>query len=338
MILFTRVGPRPAGSPAAVLLFGSGRLGAAIRESLERGASWKTEAIPFPWGDARGLEAAADAAIRRAVGISGPRGRAAVVWAAGACGFAATEEEASGEALAFGTVLAVAMGIAAATDPGSVDFHLLSSAGGLFEGQLGVGTSSHPAPLRPYGRLKLAEERCALDAAATLRLRVYRASSVYGPVRDGRRMGLVSTLVRDCAMGWETPIFGDMDTLRDYVHADDAGSFVARAVAVPGAVPAPSVSFLASGKATSIRDVLALVARASGRECRVRPRPGGDNDRPITFSPSVLPPGWKPRDLGAGILHVHRDFLAAKKGRGAKVPVAGRKAEPKAKRKAKRKK
>jgi UDP-glucose 4-epimerase len=313
LILLARTGAGAPGSPTAILLFGSGRLGSAIRESLDRAGGWKSASIPFPWDDPRGLEEAADRTIQRAAKLVGARGRVAVVWSAGACGFTATEEDAAAEAVSFGTVLAVALGIAEGSRAGSVDLHLLSSAGGLFEGRLDVGLSSTPAPQRPYGRLKLAEERCVLGAAATLRVRIYRVSSVYGPIREGRRMGLVSTLVRDCDEGRETPIFGGMDTLRDYVHADDVGAFVARAVTAPAADPSPSVVFLASGKATSIRDVLATVARVTGKQCRVRAKKGGDNDRPITFSPAALPVGWKPRELERGIRDVHEDWIASRK-------------------------
>ena len=330
MILLARTGGGALGSPTAILLFGSGRLGSAIRESLVRVGGWMSASIPFPWDDPRGLEEAADRTILRALRLVGARGRVAVVWSAGACGFAASEEDAAAEALSFGTMLAVALGIAERSGPLSVDLHLLSSAGGLFEGQVDVGPDSTPAPLRPYGRLKLAEERCVLDTAGTLRVRVYRVSSVYGPIRENRRMGLVSTLVRDCDEGRETPIFGGMDTLRDYVHADDVGAFVARAVAAPASDPAPSVVFLASGKGTSIRDVVAAVSRATGKECRVRAKKGGDNDRPITFSPSVRPPGWNPRDLERGIRDVHEDWVAARKPAPKPVP------KPKAKAKAKR--
>ena len=38
------------------------------------------------------------------------------------------------------------------------DFFLMSSIGGLFEGQALINSESNPKPLRPYGKLKLSQE------------------------------------------------------------------------------------------------------------------------------------------------------------------------------------
>ena len=49
-------------------------------------------------------------------------------------------------------------------------FFLVSSAGGLFEGQRNVGDRSQPSPMRPYGFLKLRQEKLLQDAPPALSL------------------------------------------------------------------------------------------------------------------------------------------------------------------------
>jgi UDP-glucose 4-epimerase len=45
-----------------------------------------------------------------------------------------------------------------------VDFHMMSSAGGLFESQTHCSEHSIPRPLRPYGTGKLMQERALAQA------------------------------------------------------------------------------------------------------------------------------------------------------------------------------
>ena len=306
MILLHRAG-EDAGGSAAAALFGSGRVGSSILDALSVPGDLVASSLPFPWTGGDGLRtAAADVASRMRDSLP-EGGRAAVIWAAGACGFSATEEAAAAELVSFGEVLGIARTLAAAGNP--VDFHLLSSGGGLFEGRSGILRTDEPRPKRAYGRLKLEEERRAL-AEPGVRVRIYRVSSVYGPLRPGHRLGLVCTLVGNTVAGKATPLFGDPATRRDYVFAPDVGAFVARTVREGGDDPAPRTLFLASGRATSIAEAVATVGRVLGREPLVEIRDGGDNRSDITFSPTALPAGFAPVDLETGVRAVRQDLLA----------------------------
>jgi UDP-glucose 4-epimerase len=277
-----------------------------VRDSLEA-AGLRAAALPFTWARPEGLAAEGEAIALRAEALRGPGGRAAVAWCAGACGFSATEEEARAEAAAFAEVLAVARRLGAGA-AGPVDFHVVSSAGGLYEGRTGVLPGDPPEPRRPYGRLKVEEEERA-RAEPAVRAFVHRVASVYGPLRPGRRRGLLCTLVANTLEDRATPIYGDLATRRDYVHAGDVAAFLARRILEPGEDPRPRTALLASGQATSVGEALAVVARVLGREPRVEVRTGGDNRSPITFSPGALPSGFAPRGVEEGVRDVRDDAL-----------------------------
>jgi nucleoside-diphosphate-sugar epimerase len=188
----------------------------------------------------------------------------------------------------------------------------VSSAGGLYEGRRLVGPRTEPRPLRPYGRLKLAQEEALAASPAPLDARVYRLSSVYGHVAGGRRRGLIPTLLADGLRRRTSTVTGRPDTLRDFVWVEDVGRFVARELLRTGRGPVPAVTTLAAGRPASLHEVRRLIESALGRRLHVTyaPRDAGTAD--ITFSPAALPPGWQPTDLRLGIRRV-RDRLL---GRG----------------------
>ena len=178
--------------------------------------------------------------------------------------------------------------------------HLVSSAGGLFEGQLFCDAESAPAPLRPYGEGKLRQEALARACGGAARVHVYRPSSVYGASPSGR-VGLVTALIGDALRGRTTRIVGRPDTLRDYVHAGDVGRFIARAVmgAEPGA--GCETHLLAQGRPAAMSEVIAHVERVLGLCPSLRFDPAPGNARHMSFRRSALPAGWRQVDLATGI-------------------------------------
>src|ERR1041385_672024 len=76
-------------------------------------------------------------------------------------------------------------------------FHLLSSAGGLYNGQRNVGRDSVPFATNPYGRAKLEQERQLHLALAHTQRMIYRPASVYGFAGPGTRLGLVAALIHN---------------------------------------------------------------------------------------------------------------------------------------------
>lgn len=290
MLVLRRPGGTASGSTAA--LFGLGLIGGQVAEALRAGGYARTACLPFAWGAAR--ERPRELADIMALLEAAP-GRLDVVWSAGAGGFGMGEAAADLEFADFSDVLGLAGTLAGHRAPGTVRFHLLSSAGGLFEGQRDVTPQTPPVPKRTYGALKLRQEELLARAGELVRI-VYRPSSVYGLAGPGRRMGLIPTLMANGARYLVSTIYGAPDTLRDYVHVTDVARYVARQVGEPGG--ATRTLILATARPTSLSEVLAAVERTLKRKIFITYRAdASDNTAHITFSRETWPPDWRPEGI-----------------------------------------
>ena len=218
-----------------------------------------------------------------------------IIWCAGIGGFGMNEAEADQEFENFLAVLQLASNAARGSKQPFARFHLMSSGGGLFEGQLGVTLETPPAPRRCYSRLKLRQEQTLL-AARDLCGFIYRPSSVYGFSGAGKRLGLIPTLLINGSRYQVSTIFGTPDTLRDYVAAHDVGRFIARILA--SEQHNPEIFHLVSGVSRSLSEVKKIVEQAVNRKLFVCYREDiSNNIANITFSQLSLPKNWEPNDL-----------------------------------------
>jgi UDP-glucose 4-epimerase len=286
-----------------IAVFGVGLIGAATARTIQSMAPFDVSEVPCSWTDRRSQ---AEQLVRiRELLVSrierGPScswatpiaGRLTVLWSAGQAGFSATEREADDELSSFRNVLRTIQQIAAATRDTVVSFVLISSAGGLFEGQQLIGKHSVPAPRRPYGWLKLAQEEALLATGDSLIKRIYRPTSVYGFVRRGERRGLIPTLVAN-GLGYRvTTIVGRPSTLRDFVWVEDVASFLAKELLDLGHSNPVDMGILASGKPTSIIEVRQIVECAINRKLYVTYSPEVCNGADTTFSSDALPARWR---------------------------------------------
>jgi len=293
-----------ASEPCVVLLFGSGLVGGAVTGALQRLAAGATiERLNWVWPEPSSEQVtAAESAVHAAIAIR-PDTRLAVIWAAGLSGFGTSMPEMDTENEALGSVRALARRVAGDLSPARRSFVHVSSAGGLFEGQVACGLASVPAPLRPYGHGKLAQEN-AVEGDPDLGHRlIVRPSSVYGYATGGRR-GLVPALVAAAIQCRDASIFGALTTQRDFVFAPDIGRYIAARVLAPWPkMPAklPETVLLASGRPASVFEVIQLVEGYVGKALQLRIDPRPENGRDNTFLPSALPKGFQPTRLQEGI-------------------------------------
>ena len=232
-----------------------------------------------------------------------------LVWSAGRAGFFSSPAEMAAETGCVADAISLARRLRTVMSGCRLDFHFISSAGGLFEGQRTVHARSRPRPVRPYGQAKLAQEELLRRSFERGQLQIYRPSSVYGPLHRKPRQGLINTLVDDARGGRVTVLDANVMSLRDYVFAGDIGAFVARAVAAWRHDPqAPDVRFLVSARCTSIQEAMQKVQRTLSLRVNYRLDRDFGNSRHITFHPDVLPPGWRPSTLDVGI----RQFLVSR--------------------------
>jgi nucleoside-diphosphate-sugar epimerase len=289
------------------LLFGAGLVGGAVERALRRAASAEAGHLPYDWTDAAlraGHGAAIGAAVRAAAQRT-PPARISVIWAGGRSGFGSTVEDMATETALVAEVLDLAWRLRDAHPDATLDIHLLSSAGGLFEGMTHCDLDTPPRALRPYGEGKLAQEALLHVADGAARRRIYRPSSVYG-YWPGARFGLISALVGNALAGRVTRIVGNLGTVRDYVLAEDIGRFIAGRIQ-SAAGPAEATHLLANGRPTSMFEAIALVERVMNARLLLQFDPHPSNALNMSFLPSALPVGWCPTALPVGV-----DLVAAR--------------------------
>ena len=183
-----------------------------------------------------------------------------------------------------------------------VRFHMLSSAGGLFEGQRNVNSASLPAPKRPYGFLKLAQEKILTDCEELVQF-IYRPTSVYGFAGLNHRLGLIPTLLWNGSKNRVSTIYGAPETLRDYVWAEDVGAFIARMIA--SKTSSSDHFILASGKPSALFEILNHIEKMLNKKLFCHYIKSGDNAEHNTFSIKTHPLGWNPLELETGIRKTH---------------------------------
>jgi len=288
------------GASRFILLFGRGLIGDNIVTSLQSIGSTKTSELPYDW-ESKAARATCGEKILAQLRTGGSDvHRIDFIWAAGRAGFGAGEAELAPELSAFADVLELAQKSIDANPAALHVFHHTSSAGGLFEGQRLVNSDSAPGPKRPYGVCKLEQEHMLSRLGDSCKKLIYRPSSVYGYSARSLRTGVISALISNNLNRRMTRVFGNSDTIRDYISAADIGRFVStRVQAHPN--NNRTVYTLASGKPTSLYEVLCTVRSVTGQPLMLRFDPQPNNSDDITFDQSILPDDLKTIDLRTGI-------------------------------------
>lgn len=280
-----------------VILFGSGTIGGEIARSLLGLGATVAGGQDIAWDDPAARRA--QIASLPMTELAASRAHIHLIWAAGALRFSATAGQAEATLASFEEILRLAERAEARAD--AVTLHVMSSAGGLFEGRHVGLPDEVPNPRRPYGHLKLEEERLARSLGTDVQVEIYRPSSVYIHPAQVRNPGLVGTLVSNGMEGRSSRIIGALDTLRDYVHARDIGRFVAARIRRPRVGLAPETSMLVLGQPASIARVIHGVEQTLRRRLLLEIREAW-NASDITFAPAVRAPGFRPMALSEGVV------------------------------------
>ena len=156
MILIKREAPHLAGEEQLIALFGVGLIGSAVARAVIQEGVRSAITLPFSWKDADCREADLASLSETMIGMmAGSVRHVEVVWTAGRAGFAAGWSDVEEELAAFETVNCLCVQLHDALPVARHRIHMMSSAGGLFEGLRFVEEKTAPAPRRPYGHLKL---------------------------------------------------------------------------------------------------------------------------------------------------------------------------------------
>ncbi len=284
--------------------------GGLLGSALVRHAGRVYQPGPVPWHDpyqaqetlrfqARGLEAAAQGGPWR------------VIWAAGAATTSTPRAIALTEVLPLQGLL---QGLRSALPRGPGVLFLTSSAGGVYAGAASppFTTITPPAPLSPYGELKLAQEQAAVSALGdVLPLVLGRVSNLYGPGQNLNKLqGLISHLARAAITRQPVNIFVPLDTTRDYILADDAAFAIVRCIDKERA-PGPYCEIIATGRGTTIGQLIRTMNEITKRKVPVAlgTHSSASAQAPdLRLTPSILLPQITP--LPVGMKAVHDDLLA----------------------------
>jgi UDP-glucose 4-epimerase len=206
-----------------IFLIGGGVLGSSIlRTFLKFGYREGSESrINWALSNERNLEQL----IKFLSSMSdGPNSRvenqSILIWAAGAAGFSSSEQQVNDEREFFELAIDAISNLVHHSNTVELKCFFISSIGGLFEGKNYIDETTKPEPLRNYGKLKLAQEK-KLTEINNIDSHIFRLSTVYSYIDITKRMGLIQTLIQNGIQRAMTDIYGNLDTLRDYVMAED---------------------------------------------------------------------------------------------------------------------
>lgn len=292
-----------------LLIFGHGLVGSAVAQLFARRSSGTQTFYQFSWTnpEARTQDIGILLAALRAKAEAGRK--IAFLWSAGSGGFNSPQSIFDGELAAYSDVLALARAAADFSQARDIAFHLVSSAGGLYEGQRFVRAEHPPNPARLYAVAKLKQEELARsELPSGVRVSVYRPSTVYG-YSQGGRAGLVLTLIRNGLRYSPIQIFGGLDTLRDYIHVSD----VARAIVdeITSLQEKARPMLVAHGKPSSMSEVISLVESVIQRKLMLRIDTSPTNARHNSFIYGSSDLRFSPTSLLTGIRLTFESWAAS---------------------------
>ncbi len=259
----------------AWVIGGGGLLGGALRKSLARGgAELFASAEPFCWAEPARLADQMAAAVEAFGGCAGTGRRWEVYWAAGVGTLSTRRSELKPETRALEALLrSISREPVLKSAAGGVAF--ASSAGAIYAGASAEIATEHTpeSPTTDYAREKLTQE-ALLRAFATANPRVAvlnaRLSTLYGAGQAvAKRQGLLTSIARGILRNQPVQIYVPFDTIRDYLHVDDAASQMIAAVRAGGAPSPGYTKIIASEKPTTIAEIVSTFKRISRRHPRI---------------------------------------------------------------------
>jgi len=154
-----------------------------------------------------------------------------------------------------------------------------------------------PTPLSPYGISKLAIEHFLhyFHERSGIEVDLYRIGNAYGPRQPIERpQGVIAVWMRDILNGSEIQVYGDRNTLRDYIYIEDIAFLMTHSL---NNLAASGVYNLGSGMGTSILRLLKIFQTVINDpiQYRIHPRRPLDNASIVLDSSKLIGcfPGFK---------------------------------------------
>jgi len=260
----------------AVWIVGSnGLLGSALQRVFQRrDEKIFTPAERFKWSSESELAIQLEAAVKAFSSFVGSGNKWQIYWAAGVGTMASTEAELATETRTLSTLLKlIESEKKLASTAGCIGFS--SSAGAIYAGSKVdiISENTNVSPTTEYAKEKLKQEDLLTNFAQTnnnVTIFLARISTLYGPGQaDGKRQGLLAHIARCILRNQFVHIYVPLDTIRDYITADDAALMMVAVLTSIHGQPGVFTKIVASEKATTIAEIVSVFNRIARRRPRI---------------------------------------------------------------------
>lgn len=252
-----------------------GLLGSALSSALRnKGTTVFSPAQAFSWRDSSRLQSQFTAAIQSFALQVQLADNWEIYWAAGVGTMGSSAQQMTQETEAFSVFLKLFEAEPALIGTrGSIAF--ASSAGAIYAGCTHniIDDDTAPAPTTPYAQEKLKQEVLLRAFAARnniLSVLLARISTLYGPGGAiGKPQGLITHMARCLLRNQPIQIYVPLDTIRDYITADDAARMIIATVYETSQVPGVKARIIASEQPTTVAEIVSIYKRITRRNPRI---------------------------------------------------------------------
>ncbi len=259
----------------AWVLGSRGLLGSALCRSLHRnGTELFSPAAHFRWGSEAELATQVVAAVRAFADRASAAGPWEIYWAAGVGTMTSAENELAPETHMLSLLLRSVESESRLTAiPGG--FAFASSAGAIYAGSsaYNITEDTTDAPTTAYAREKLRQEGLVRSFALANRRTtalLARFSTLYGPGQSfGKKQGLVAHIARCILRNQAIQIYVPLDTIRDYIVADDAAAAMGTALRSTSEKPRVLIKIIAAERPTTIAEIISVFRKITRRPPRI---------------------------------------------------------------------
>lgn len=259
----------------AWVLGSRGLLGSALCRMLRfKGTELFFPAERFRWSNESDLAIQLTTAVQAFSARIEAARRWEIFWAAGVGTMSSSEKELALETRALAMLLRlVESDPQLAFMPGAMSF--ASSAGAIYAGSTDhtISESTVPVPTTVYAREKLKQEdlvRSFTQASGSRTALLARLSTVYGPGQSlSKQQGLLAHIARCILKNQPVQIYVPLDTIRDYIDADDAATAIIAAIRAVSENPGVYTKIIASEQPTTIAEIISIFKRITRRAPRI---------------------------------------------------------------------
>lgn len=157
---------------------------------------------------------------------------------------------------------------------GRGSFTLASSAGAIYAGVTDeiISENTRAAPTTPYAHEKIRQEEMLRSALANsgIPALIARISTLYGPRQSvEKQQGLITHIARCILRNQLIQIYVPLDTIRDYIAADDAAAAIVATSRATSGNPGVLTKIIASEQPATIAEIIAIFKRLARRTPRI---------------------------------------------------------------------